>query len=82
MSFFYIALSVLRLTFLVNLMVSLNVSCYDRSIPVKSHALSPRVPLSLIILTLTQQLTNSKISVKIIKLPKQNWFAQYGNSVK
>ena len=35
--------------------------------------------LTPIILTVTQKLTNLKISVKIIKLSKQNWFAQYGN---
>ena len=32
------------------------------------------------ILTLTQKSTNLKISVKILKLAKQYWFAQYGNN--
>ena len=32
------------------------------------------------IVTLTQKSTNLKISVKIIKLLKQNWFAQYRNN--
>ena len=48
------------------------VSCLQR----ESHALT----LTPIILTIIQKSTNWKILVKIIKLPKQNWFAQYRNS--
>ena len=58
-------------------------------IHVKSHAFSVRVTLHgiksrshahPIILTLTQKSTNRKISVNMMKLPKQNWFVKYGNS--
>jgi hypothetical protein len=49
----------------------------------ESHASRHQITLSRsppIILTLTQKSTNWKISLSIIKLPKQNWFAKYRNS--
>jgi hypothetical protein len=54
---------------------SLTLWAWESRFKASNHPLT----LTPIILTLTQ-LTNLKISVKIIELSKQNWIAHYGNS--
>jgi len=55
---------------------SLTLKAWESRLNASNHALT----FTLIILTLTQKSTNWKISVNIIKLPKQNCLAKYGNS--